>query len=84
METNNEVQKPKHSYFETIYHCGSESMWKVGDILAMYEFYSDREGEHVFGEVINVEMDGDDWCYTFKNGNIMYEADLISEQTYKK
>ena len=81
---------PKHSYFETIYHCGTEPMWKIGDILAIYEFYSDREGEHVYGEVVSVRNDEtyDDWIYTMKSDSgeyeDIYENELISQQAYRK
>lgn len=76
---------PKHSYFEHIYHCGSEPMWKIGDVLAVYEFYSDHEGEHVYGKITDVKMSEDeDWLYTFENGEVLYENMLISEEAYKK
>ena len=81
---------PKHSYFETIYHCGTEPMWKIGDILAIYEFYSDREGEHVYGKVVDVRNDEtyDDWIYTMKSDSgeyeDIYENELISQQAYRK
>ena len=76
---------PKHSYFEEIYHCGSEPRWKIGDILAVYEFYSDYEGEYIYGKITDVKMDEtEDWCYTFENGDMVYENILISDETYKK
>ena len=81
---------PKHSYFETIYHCGTEPMWKIGDTLAVYEFYSDREGEHVYGKVVDVRNDEtyDDWVYTMKRDfgeyEDMCENELISQQAYRK
>lgn len=81
---------PKYSYFETIYHCGTEPMWKIGDVLAVYEFYSDREGEDVYGEVIDVKMDeyDSDWVYTVKGDFGGYEEicenELIREEAYKK
>lgn len=81
---------PKHSYFETIYHCGTEPMWKVGDILATYECYSDREGEDVCGEVIGVKKDEThgDWLYTMRRDfgkyEVIYEKELISQEAYKK
>lgn len=80
----------KHSYFEAVYHCGTEPMWKIGDILAIYEFYSDREGEYVYGEVIDVKNDEthDDWIYTIKGDlggyEVIYEKDLINQEAYKK
>ena len=76
---------PKHSYFEEIYHCGSEPRWKIGDVLAVYEFYSDYEGEYIYGKITDVKMDEtEDWCYTFENGDMVYENRLISDETYKK
>ena len=76
---------PKHSYFEQIYHCGSEPMWKIGDVLAVYEFYSDREGECVYGKITDIKMDeNEDWLYTFENGEELYENMLISDEAYKK
>lgn len=76
---------PKHSYFEEIYHCGSEPRWKIGDVLAVYEFYSDYEGEYVYGKITDVKMDEtEDWCYTFENGDMAYENRLIRDETYKK
>ena len=76
---------PRHSYFEEIYHCGSEPRWKIGDVLAVYEFYSDYEGEYIYGKITDVKMDEtEDWCYTFENGDMVYENRLISDETYKK
>lgn len=84
------AKTPKHSCFETIYHCGAEPLWKVGDILATYECYSDSEGEDVYGEVIGVKKDEthDDWIYTMKGDFGAYEdiceEELISYEAYKK
>lgn len=75
---------PKHSRFETIYVVGSEPMWKVGDTLAYYEFECDREGEVIVGEVVCITYEDEDWLYKFENGSIWSEADLISEQVYRK
>lgn len=84
----NEPNIPKHSYFETIYHCGSEPRWKVGDILAVYEFYRDYEGEEVFGKVIDVYKDeeDDDWVYVFEGegGGALCERELVSDEAYRK
>lgn len=84
-----EYVQPKYSYFESIYHVGSEPRWKVGDVLAIYNFYHDYEGEEELGEIVDIYMDEDntDWVYVFKGGEddgIMYEAQLISEEAYKK
>lgn len=76
---------PKHSYFEHIYHCGSEPIWKIGDILAAYQFYSDHEGEYMYGKITDVKMDeNEDWLYTFEDGEKLYENMLISDEVYKK
>ncbi len=79
-------EQPDHSYSETIYHCGRKPYWKVGDILAYYEFYSDREGECVLGKVTKVEFDEEqcDWFYTFEDGSVYDEQSLLKEETYKK
>lgn len=78
-------EPPKHSYFERIYHLGSEPRWKVGDTLGGYEFYSDREGTYILGEIVDVKMNEDksDWIYTFKNEDIIEESELIIEGVCK-
>ena len=60
--------------------------WNVGDTLAYYGFYSDREGECVLGKVTNVEFDEEqcDWFYTFEDGSVYDEQSLLEDQTYKK
>lgn len=85
-EEEEDSDQPLHSYTEEIYHVGRESMWKVGDILAYYEFSTDCEGEYVLGEVTGVELDKEqgDWIYTFKDGLLEDEETLIKQETYKK
>lgn len=79
-------EQSEYSYFETTYICGSKPHWNVGDILAFYEFYSDREGEVLLGEVTDVKFDEEfgDWDYTFKDGYQTFEETLLSEKAYKK
>lgn len=79
-------EKPEYSYFEVIYRCGKKPHWNIGDILAYYEFYTDREGEFVLGKVTNIVFDKkeDDWFYTFEDGYISDEASLLEDRTYKK
>ena len=79
------TDKAKHSYFEYIYHRGTEPTWKVGDKLAYFEFSSDREGEIELGTVTNVELDAeqDDWAYTFDNSSTEFEEDLLHLEAYK-
>jgi len=85
----NDVKIPKHSYFEEIYHVGSEPKWKIGDRLAVYEFYSDHEGTYIYGEIVDIKMDEEygDWRYSFKNeeddNNEILESYLIREEAYK-
>jgi hypothetical protein len=84
----NDVEIPKHSYFDSIYHVGSEPIWKIGDILAMYEFCEAYEREYVYGEIIDIKMDEEynDWLYSFKGGEEIeeiYEKELIGEEAYK-
>ena len=77
---------PKHGYIEKLYHCGSEPRWKVGDTIAIYNFYRDYEGEEVLGEITEVVMDEnyEDWTYHFKDGETISEYELIAEEAYRK
>ena len=86
MQEEKEDDVPEYSYFETIYKCGKKPHWNVGDTLAFYEFYSDREGENILGKVAKVEVNEevDDWLYTFEDGSIYDEETLLNEETYKK
>lgn len=84
----NDVKIPKHSYFEEIYHVGSEPRWKIGDSLASYEVQSDYEGIYNYGEIVDIKMDEEfnDWVYSFKGGEEemeIYEKELIGEEAYK-
>jgi len=79
-----EYKQPEYSYFE--YQFGIKPRWNIGDTLAYYEFYTDREGEYVLGKVTKVDFDKEqcDWFYTFENGSIYDEQSLLEEETYKK
>lgn len=79
-----ECEQPEHSCFE--YQCGKKPHWNIGDTLAYYEFYTDREGEHVLGKVTKVDFDKEqcDWFYTFKDGSVYDEQSLLEDETYKK
>ena len=81
-----EYKQPEHSYLETVYQCGKKPRWNIGDILAYYEFYSDREGECVLGKITKVDFDEEqcDWIYTFEDGGVCNEQTLLEEETYKK
>lgn len=81
-----EYKQPEYSCFETTYKCGKKPHWNIGDVLTYYEFYSDREGEHVLGKVINVELDEEqsDWFYTFEDGSQYAEELLLENETYTK
>lgn len=83
---DDEDVQPEHSRIESVYQCGKKPHWNVGDTLAYYEFYSDREGECVLGKVTNVEFDEKqcDWFYTFEDGSVYDEQSLLEDQTYKK
>lgn len=76
--------KTKHSYFEYIYHRGTEPTWNIGDKLAYYEFCTDHEGEYDLGTITNIELDEecDDWVYTFDDSNREFEEDLLKSETY--
>lgn len=79
-------EQPEHSFIATIYRCGKNPHWSIGDTLAYYEFTSDCEGEIVLGKVTNVEFDEeyDDWLYTFEDGDQCDEESLLNYETYKK
>ena len=81
-----EYKQPEYSYLETVYRCGKKPRWNIGDILAYYEFYSDREGECVLGKITKVDFDEEqcDWIYTFEDGGVCNEQTLLEEETYKK
>ena len=81
-----EYKQPEYSCFETTYQCGKKPRWNIGDILAYYEFCSDREGEYVLGKVTKTEYDEEqcDWFYTLESGRVYDEQSLLEEETYKK
>ena len=69
---------------------GKEPRWKVGDILAYYECYSDYEGEQILGEIIRVEIsENDDWVYVFRDDEDedgeygCSEESLVNDECYK-
>lgn len=82
----NQEPVTNYGYIEEVYHRGKDPLWNVGTTLAQYEFYSDREGELVLGEITDVKLDetGEVWLYTFKDGGFAYENDLLSEEAYIK
>ena len=81
-----ECKQPEYGYFETTYQYGIKPRWNIGDTLAYYEFYTDREGEYVLGKVTKVDFDKEqcDWFYTFEDGKVSDEQSLLEEETYKK
>ena len=83
---DDEDVQPEHSCIKSVYQCGKKPHWNVGDTLAYYGFYSDREGECVLGKVTKVEFDEEqcDWFYTFEDGSLSDEQSLLEDQTYKK
>ena len=81
-----EHKQPEYSCLKTVYWCGKKPHWNIGDVLAYYESYSDREGECVLGKVTKVEFDEEqcDWFYTVEDGSVYDEQSLLEDQTYKK
>ncbi|WP_296865099.1 hypothetical protein [uncultured Methanobrevibacter sp.] len=69
-----------------VYIAGLEPSFAVGDFLAYYEFNTDYEGEEELGTVTNVKFDEyhQDWLYTFDNGDIATDEELLHYETYKK
>lgn len=81
------MMENKHSYFETIYHVGTEPTWKVGDILAWRDYHIGCEGNEIIeGKVIKITYDNRerDWIYTFEDGHEKCEEYLIDVLSYKK
>jgi hypothetical protein len=69
-----------------VYIAGLEPLFAIGDFLAYYEFTSDHEGEEILGTVTDVKFDEscDDWLYTFEDGYIATDEELLSYETYRK
>lgn len=81
-----ETKQPEYSCTQSIYHRGEKHYWNIGDILAYYHYSSDCEGEHILGKIVDVKIDEeqDDWVYTFENGRIYYEEELLENGIYVK
>lgn len=77
--------QPEYSCIEHIYQCGKKPRWNVGDTLAYYEIFSDREGEYVLGKITKAEFDEEqrDWIYTFEDGSAYDEESLLKDQPYR-
>ena len=81
---------PLHSCIESVYCCGKEPTWKVGDTLAYYDY--DGEIEVIIGTIVKVEFndDADDWEYTWYDASTAegyhtcFEYDLIVDDRYYK
>ena len=85
-EVEVEYKQLEYSYFYTTYQRGKKHRWNVGSVLADYRYSSDCEGEHIFGQIVNVELDKeqDDWLYTFEGGAAHYEKELLESVVYVK
>ena len=81
-----ETKQPEYSCTQSIYHRGKKHYWNIGDILAYYYYSSDCEGEHIIGQIVDIKIDEeqDDWVYTFENGRIYYEEELLENDIYVK
>ena len=82
-----ETEKPNNSHCESKYRCGSEPRFKVGDVVFCLESYSTYEDEYEYGIVTKVELDKDDWVYTFDYyglSTVRSESDLVSDEAYTK
>lgn len=81
-----ETKQPEYSCTQSIYYRGKKHRWNIGDILTYYYYSSDCEGEHIVGQIIDVKLDEeqDDWFYTFENGKIYYEEELLENDIYVK
>lgn len=81
-----EYKQPEYSCTQSIYQRGEKHHWNIGDILAYYYYSSDCEGEHIIGQIVDIKIDEeqDDWVYTFENGRIYYEEELLDNGIYVK
>ena len=77
-------EQPEYGYLSTMYNCGKNPRWNVGDTLAYYICTSNEEGEFIIGKVKTVEFDKDveDWIYTFENEDIYTEEELRMYEVY--
>lgn len=77
--------KPKHSYFEYVYHRGTEPTFQVGDKLAYYEFCTDYGRVYDLGTITNIELDEEynDWVYTFDDSSKDLEEELLKLRVSK-
>ena len=84
MENTITIQREEHSRY--VYVCGTTPLFSVGNVLAIYEFYDDYEGEMVLGKVkeVSFDEDYDDWVYEFDKGDILDEGSLIQDEAYRK
>ncbi len=72
---------------ESKYRCGPEPRFKVGDVVFCIESYSNYEDEYEYGIVTRVELDKDDWVYTFDYyglSTVRSESELVSDKAYTK
>jgi len=83
----NAKKQPEHGCSQ--WCMGKEPKWKIGDFLANYKFTSDYDGEHFYGEIIEIEEDDEygDWLYTFKDTDgddvVVSEENLCDDKAYK-
>ena len=84
MENTITIQREEHSRY--VYVCGTSPLFSVGDVLAIYEFYHDYEGEMVLGKVKNISFDEDydDWLYELDDGDFYCENTLLEDEAYRK
>lgn len=78
-------EQPEYGHFVSDYISGKKSIFNVGDTLAHYICTSNEEGERNIGKIENVVFDKEDgWIYTFENGDMYSEEELVSDDFYKK
>ena len=92
-QMSNNQEKPERSYISREYHVGSKPRFEIGDVIAVYEFYADYEGETVYGTITDIKWDEEeeDWMYYFDNATDeegseggYTERYLLEEEAYRK
>lgn len=84
MEDTITIKREKYS--QLIYIPGTEPEFEVGDVLAVYDFSTDHEGEIILGQVVNVEFSEEncDWFYTLEDKCIYSGEGLNQDEAYVK
>ena len=84
MEDTITIKREKYS--QLIYIPGTEPEFEVGDVIAVYDFSTDYEGEIILGQVVGIEFseENHDWFYTFEDKSVYSGEGLDQDEAYVK